>query len=340
MPAHAVAAAPTRGDDIHDYLHDVRDTAPTFSSPGHGARMVEVLRRSTTSTSDIVHDKFFIPGVVASGVILAVVLLCVVLLLRKKAKPPGVQWATPQTMLAQGCDLIVLPVFIPDMRQQPRGSLSNGHNLNSLAPGSPGSPNGSRRLSNIQRKPLAALPNGAENGTPPPEGPPYDVNGPYGAPVAYNNTTPHLQNQPGSLYYPPPHSQDHQAQYQNQNQYPQYDAEQHSYQPQNPGSVNMSVTPADVAAGGQWQQSPQYSQNYPGAAPTRVSILSTDQSVTQVGSDKDYYPAGGYGKMGTQPQKHLDGSHGSPGHDEEEYFDPYGGIERGNTAGSRNQVRR
>jgi hypothetical protein len=70
-----------------------------------------------------------------------------------------------------------------------------------------------------------------------------------------------------------------------------------------------------------------------------VSILSTDQSVTQIGSDKDYYP-GGYGKMGVQPQKPGDGSDGSPRHEEEEYFDPYGGIERGNTAGSRKQVRR
>lgn len=105
MLNHAIeAAAQTRGDDIHDYLQDVHDPASTFSSArsSHGARMASMLRRSSTSTSDIVHDKYFIPGVVTSGVVLAVVLLCVVFLLRKKAKPPGVQWATPQTRLASG----------------------------------------------------------------------------------------------------------------------------------------------------------------------------------------------------------------------------------------------
>ena len=64
--------------------------------------MARVLRRSTTSTSDIVHDKYFIPGVVAAGVVLGVVLLCVIFLLRKKAKPPGVHWATPQNRLSTG----------------------------------------------------------------------------------------------------------------------------------------------------------------------------------------------------------------------------------------------
>ncbi|KAF9476793.1 hypothetical protein BDN70DRAFT_881985 [Pholiota conissans] len=220
-----------------------------------------------STTSDVVHDKIFIPTIATMGALVVVALVCcyMIVMNRHRAQTPRDRnWAVPTHVAPDR-------VYNPDTTKS--GAERDSQNLSAAG----------RRMSKAQRK------------SPPPflPGPSNITSQPFG---------------PGQAPYP-------------------Y-ASQPGYQYGTSDAPNATTyTPNAQQYGGYWTQ----------PEPQRMSMLSSAQSATEVGSDstspktKPYTPAGGYGFSGQNVQnvapQEFGAQRSQPSTVGSQNFNPYDGID-------------